>query len=118
MGVSIDMHVFKVIDLIADIEKQLDKEKIEIPEDKLGPEELLELIMPKFGMVIGDKFYILWNEYYEEYNSASEILTFIRRYYQLEDFWSSSYKFARVNNNADEVADELKIELPETSEVW
>lgn len=109
MGVSIDVHVYDIPGLIKEVEEHVAKAKVDLT-DKFTPDALLELIMPQFGRVVGNEFFTLWNEYYEDYSAATEFLCFIDGYYGTEDFYADGYEtFGSANRY--EVAEELGIEL-------
>lgn len=102
MGISIDNHIYDLSELR------------EYTEENCGTTGLafLELAMPKFGTVVGDQFITLWNEYYEEYNSAREFLYFMEKMTGHEDY-DPPYDYVPCGANAREVADELGLEWPE-----
>lgn len=106
MGVSIDLHIYDYFDLIKDIRKQV-SETENVPEDRTL-NFFVENILPEFGIRTGDKFVTLWNEYYEEYNSGSELMQAVSLYFGLEDCWLGDYETSG-HANAREVLDSLGI---------
>ena len=110
MGVSINASVYRTKDVIAQVERFNQRTDVE------PPAVLLAKIMPEFGAVIGKRFVLIWNEYYDEYNPASEFLDFITRYYGVNEddfFWLGGGIDVPGGANADEVAYEVGIDLPE-----
>lgn len=108
MGLSIDGGIYSRQNAINEI-----NEKIGDISDKLPPADLLDEIIPRFGWVADDdQFVIIWNEYYEGYNPGTEFLSFISRYYGIEDLWID-HDLIVGGACADDVAYELGIELPE-----
>ena len=110
MGVNINASVYRTKDVIAQVERFNQRTDVE------PPAVLLAKIMPEFGAVIGKRFVLIWNEYYDEYNPASEFLDFITRYYgasEDDDFWLEGGATVTGGANADEVASELGINLPD-----
>jgi hypothetical protein len=47
--------------------------------------ELLGKILLEFGERCGNRYYILNNEYYDEYNSYYNVISFIRECFNIED---------------------------------
>lgn len=45
----------------------------------------LEKILLEFGERCGNRYYILNNGYYEEYNSYYNVMSFIQNYFDIED---------------------------------
>ena len=108
MGLTIDGGIYSRQHAIEEID-----EKIGDIGDKLSPTDLLDKIIPRFGWVVDDdRFVIIWNEYYEDYNPGTEFLSFISRYYGIEDLWID-HKWITGGACADDVAYELGIDLPE-----
>lgn len=85
MGVSINAHVYDVKELVQNIEHTKTKAT------DLTPGQFLEKVAPEYGAILGDKFVVIWNDYFDEYNPAVKFLNIVGRYFGIEDFWSSSY---------------------------
>jgi len=107
MGVSIDLHIYDYFDLVKSIQEVVDGAD-EIPEGRTV-NEFVEKVLPRFGIRAGDKFVTLWNEYYEDYNSGSELMRAVELYFGVEDVFLSNYTWGE-NANAHEVLDDLGIE--------
>lgn len=112
MGVSIDLHVY---DLGA-IQQQIRNiaESIECPEGRTA-DYFIENILPEFGFTADDKYITLWNEYYEGYNSGSELMSAVDMYFGTEDTYLDGYGYVG-NVNAYEVLEKLDIEPIRVSE--
>lgn len=105
MGVSINIHVYDYDDLVYQIFKLA---KNGVPADRT-PEFFVENILPKFGIRAGDQFFVLWNEYYEEYNSGSEMMTAAALYFGVEDVYFGNFSWFDAANARD-VLEEFDIE--------
>ncbi len=114
MGVSIDLHVYVYSDLVGELEKIADKS--DVPEGHTV-DDFVERVLPEFGMVTGDKYVTLWNEYYSDsgYNSASELFRAVEMYFNAEDVFLSGYGYGE-HANAEEVFERLEIPIPERDE--
>lgn len=75
MGVSISIHTYEIDKLLTGIEREVDYTGL------IPPRELIPKIMDYFGTVEGNKFYVLWNEYYEQYNAGCNFIVLIQKYY-------------------------------------
>lgn len=106
MGVSIDMHIYDYFDLVKNITRQA--EEGGIPEGR-SVNEFVEKVLPEFGFRAGDKYITLWNEYYEDYNSGSELMQAASLYFGLDDCWLGGYDYGG-SANAREVLSDLNIE--------
>lgn len=106
MGVSIDLHIYDYLDLVSDISRTAESQGI--PEGR-SVQEFVDIVLPKFGIRAGDKFIVLWNEYYDDYNSGSEMLSAVDMYFGTEGYWFDDYKIGG-NSNAHEVFESLEIE--------
>lgn len=116
MGVSINLHVYNKDRLVSDIDRYVVKNG-GYREGAHRPDSFLELVGPEFGVVTADKFMVVWNEYYEEYNPASNFLEAVDHYYfpnheQLgeesengywDTFWSDAYSTESEGNQALDV---------------
>ena len=91
MGVAIDNHVYDYFYLVHEIQKLIDEEPDRIKEGRTL-DEFVEKVMPEFGYRSGDKFIVLWNEYYEDYNSGTEFLRAVGLYFGFEDVWFDKYE--------------------------
>ena len=114
MGMSIDIDV-------VDIEKfnKLADSIVVVSDGKLKPSELSEKAFPKFGIVINGLFVCQTSDYWDDYCPWYQVQKFFDRYYCVDTY--KVFSGARVawryeGANADEVADELEIELPEEEE--
>lgn len=99
MGVSIDAHVYDQAKLVDEINSFVNNHG-GVREGALLPDEWLEKVGNEYGLLIGGKFIVVWNEYYEEYNPASTFLNDVVKYYFPHnvrnedydyDFWAASY---------------------------
>lgn len=120
MGVSIDIHIYNIGELLDEIETYVKKEG-GYREGALPVRQWFTRVAPKFGVVEGDKFFLLWNEYYEEYNAATAFLNAVDRYYfpdRTEDnapedkgywdtFFAHGYGYGVSGATTDEVLSEL-----------
>lgn len=116
MGILINGEKFSVSDLVNDLEARIGE-----PAGKLAPKELLDKVMPAFGVVHEGYFFTVWNEYYEEGNPAWEFTKLVALYYGLVDTcgdrsWSPEYESYSYGSNAYDVAESLGIELGEEYE--
>lgn len=105
MGVSINLHVYKVDQLLNDIEEYLEHEGGRRP-DSLPPRQWFMKVAESFGALENGKFFVVYNEYYEDYNPCSNFLQAVDKYYfptrsedeppeedgYWETFWSDSYE--------------------------
>lgn len=110
MGMTISLGVFNLDKLIEDIEK--------IEEQAGNPDRTAEFfidnILPEFGIIsytarTEPVFITLWNEYYEDYNPAAQMMRAIDLYFGVYDTYiESSSPIDGVN--AYEVIEGLGIE--------
>jgi hypothetical protein len=109
MGMSVDVHSY-------DYEKLVEKLQ------KIGASDkaLLEKILAKFGERIGDRYILVNNEYWDEYNSYYNLPNLIDSAFGIKDSFDiflngEDCDRRDVNFNASdcEVAEELGIELLE-----
>jgi hypothetical protein len=80
MGVSIHGSAYSVDYLVVEINKFV-VENGGYREGALDPRSLIHIIGPEFGLILGDKFITVQNEYYEDYNPDYEFTVAIREYY-------------------------------------
>lgn len=127
MGISIDLHVYPRATLERDIEKFVVQEG-GFREGAVPPERFLSLVGNHFGELTADEFYVIWNEYYEDYNPASNFLQAVQQYYfpdrephavadeeykqrtgreYYDDFYPNNYQTYSGGANADEVLGEV-----------
>ena len=114
MSQSSDAHLLskkKVVEFIAEHKTR-------------GDIEVLEKAMEHFGAVKDDMFLIANIEAWDDYNAYYEFMSFCDRYFGLKNFKFTAYeavdkaKVISVQNgaNAEDVASELDVELPEEEE--
>jgi hypothetical protein len=81
---------------------------------------LLDKALPKFGEVENDTMLLMNVEYWDEYNSYFELMRFIEGIYGIKTGYEvvSGAELRKVTHgaNADEVAEELGVELPDEDE--
>lgn len=109
MGCSINLHVYPVASLLKDIEEFVE-ESGGRREGALPPREFFSKVADQFGEVADGKFYVVWNEYYEDYNPAINFLKIIQEYYfpnQDTDFWADDYETISEGANAHEILSDL-----------
>lgn|SRR5690606_3743901 len=108
MGISIEVRVGDFNEIKTEL----------ISRFKIEDEVFLEKILLQFGEKIGDKYVLLNNEFWDEFNSYYGISTFIDRYYSVEDSFDIFLRMKEVNANWNvyDAADELGVELPEEEE--
>lgn len=107
MGVSIHGSRIAVKDIIAQVDAQITDYGI-----LMDVSDLLDKILPYFGVVDFGVFYTVRNEHYEDYCPESALDEFINRYYDLgEDFYITGMESFAHGANAYEVASALGIEL-------
>lgn len=116
MGVIIHGTYAEVDSLVLELEKS-DEVRASIGNGKLPARELLELIMPHFGVVNGGKFFTVYNEYFEDYDPFSNFSSLVRRYYDiLDEDWYFPFKIWEdfgYGVTDDDVAHKLGLELSE-----
>lgn len=112
MGVSIDIHVYNLDTLLPDIEKHVE-DNGGYREGAIPVRQWFLKVSPEFGIVADGKFYTLWNEYFEDYNAASQFLEAVDMYYfperdedEHDGFWCSGYETVS-GANAHEVLESL-----------
>lgn len=111
MGMSIDMSVLKIDKLKESLTKE-----VEVKDNRLNPSDLLDKILPKFGIVQDGLFIVQTADYWDDYCPSYQFHSFLERYYQVGDLYSaindSRVAWLYEGANADDVASELDIELP------
>ena len=113
MGISIDAGVYDYNKLVTIIEDAVPL--------AVDVREMLDAIIPEFGVFVpGGDFVLIHNEYYDGYNPHHEFFEFINRYYGLsEEDEIYMYDFSIPGGaNADDVADDLGVELQELQYEW
>jgi histidinol phosphatase-like PHP family hydrolase len=105
MGVSIHMNSYDYHALATTISDIADAANTA----GRSAQEFIDRVLPEFGVVAGDKFVILYNEYYEEYNNCVEFWRAIDLYFGIENTYLSDYRHI-YSANAYEVFEELGIE--------
>ena len=106
MGTSVELNKCNYSELLNALVTKFNIEDIATLEKALG----------EFGEKAGDQYFILNNEYYEEFNAYYSLGGFIDRYFGVEDSFSvicGLTKEANCNVNEDDVAEILGVELPE-----
>ena len=111
MGVSIDIHSYNYAALCTKIS---DIAAMANTKDRTA-EYFVDFILPEFGVVAGDRYLTLWNEYYDEYNSGSELMRAVDLYFGVEDTYLSGYDYIG-GANAYEVLEALHIQPIRTGE--
>lgn len=120
MGVNISLHVHQVETLLNEIEEHIEKNG-GYREGALPVREWFLKVAPEFGVVEGNKFLVVWNEYYEVYNPASNFLKVVDDYFfpnheelgeesergWWDGFWSSNYTTESEGVNSSEILAEL-----------
>jgi len=120
MGVSIGLHVYDKDRLVKDIDAHVRKNG-GYREGAHRADSFLELVGPKFGVVTADKFMVVWNEYYEDYNPGSNFLSAVDDYYfpdheklgeesddgYWDGFWSDAYSTKSEGATSSEVLEEV-----------
>lgn len=105
MGVSIDIHSYDYAALCTQISDIADMANTE----GRSAQEFIDVVLPNFGVIAGDRFVVLWNEYYDDYNSGSELMKAVDLYFGIEDTFLGNYGYV-PHANAYEVLEELGIE--------
>jgi|SRR6185503_8679050 len=110
MGMSVGAYL---------IDTQILKEEV----DKLktrGEIEILDKALTEFGPEIDGKILVLQCDYWEEYSTYFELMRFIELYFGIEDDFEVVNKAVahEVDHgiNANEVAEEIGVELPESED--
>lgn len=80
MGVNIGAEVYEIDKLKSALEAHYDK-NIEHVKDKMRPAELLDILMPKFGLVKNGLFILVYNEYWEDFTPVWNFRRSIEKYY-------------------------------------
>jgi len=117
MGVNISLHVYDYDQLVQDIYREVaNKAANNVPEGR-NVATFRDTVLPEFGILAGDKFVTLWNEYYSDsgYNSASELFRAVEMYFGIDDVFLSKYE-SPDSANAYEVLESLNIEPIEGDE--
>ena len=109
MGMSIDIHMFDIEKL-----KEAARKTVTVKEGLLPVDELIDKALPKFGIVHDNYFVVQTADYWDDYCPWYEVNRFFESYYG--DYWDDAFDKAQVawtydGANADEIADELGIEL-------
>lgn len=81
MGVSIDAEIYDIATMTEQFESFLAEHSAYRRENTVEPAVFLEKVMPNFGAVVGDKFVMVYNEYYEDYNPVLNFLESANTYY-------------------------------------
>jgi len=102
MGVSINTHIYVYNQLVHDIRELVSEEPDRMPEGR-SLDEFLQKVLPKFGNRFDGYFVTIWNEYYEDYNPASELMQAVGLYFNLSDVWLGNYKTGVGGANAYEI---------------
>jgi hypothetical protein len=107
MGVSISVHEFDYDSLCNQFSEWV-SDHGGFPEGR-SLAEFEDKILPAFGTRYGDKFLMLWNEYYEDYNAAIEFLIACSKYIGHDEEDTPWFDYERVcpGANADEVLSEI-----------
>lgn len=105
MGMSIDLHSYDYAALCTEISDIADMANTK---DRTA-QEFIDRVLPNFGVLAGEKFITLWNEYYDDYNSGSELMRAVDLYFGIEDIFLGGYSYV-PHANAYEVLEELGIE--------
>lgn len=109
MGISIMPYFYEEQPLIEALKK-----------DGAEDEVLLRKIMEKFGTFLGNKYILLHNEYYQDYNPYFELADVLNSAFDYKGndgckFWHTYFKVTHTSGisaaSAEEVAEELGIEL-------
>lgn len=124
MGVSINLHIYPVESLVREID-QFVMEEGGYREGALPAREFLSKVGNEFGRLTTDEFLVVWNEYYEDYNPASNFLSAVDDYYfperrdhdkedrvpedykdgqgYYDTFWADTYTTCSEGANASEI---------------
>lgn len=103
---------------------QLENAKVNRTTDQDQLTDFINDVLDKFGFVTDDGKYFItcYNEYFEDYNAGSQIHDFFSRYFGLDPDEDYEISFQLpiggpyyIGGNADEVADELGVELLDVS---
>lgn len=82
MGASIDARVYHIDTVVGQMEAFLETHaEHRRPEATVEPADFIEKVMPNFGVVVGEHFVMVYNEYYEGYNPTSNFLHSAHTYY-------------------------------------
>lgn len=111
MGVSIDLHIYNRDALVDDIHNYV-IDNGGYREGAHRADSFLEVVGSEFGILTPTQFFVVWNEYYEEYNPGSNFLSAVTRYYfprgdQDDTFWSSSYEIDEGGKTSDDVLEKI-----------
>lgn len=111
MGVSIDGNIYRVEDVVKQIEDYVNEHGRR--PGTVEPKEFFAKVADEFGTLAGDFFVIICNEYYEDYNPQYEFFNAVMKYYYGEDeddehdFWLQNCITVTGGANADEVLGEV-----------
>jgi hypothetical protein len=116
MGLSFDIHVYDLRKLGESLTNAY-----HVEEGQLRPLELLEKVRPLFGVTFDSKIFVMQNvEYWEDYSPWSEFIDLFDRYYGSDEGYAAllaaEVLWHYTGANADEVAEEIGIELPEAED--
>lgn len=105
MGTSVELQVGDYVQIREGLIEQ------GVPDDIF-----IDKILSKFGEAVGDRYFLLNNEFYEDFNSFYGVSDFIDKLYNVDSFpvfLRQMSEASGCNRNIYDVADELGIELPE-----
>jgi hypothetical protein len=101
MGVSINGEAYRVDDVI----KQIDTYVVSnggFREGALSADEFFHTLADDFGIILGEHFALVYNEYYESYNPAYEFTKAVSSYYfpyvDIDENYNESFS---LNNGTD-----------------
>ena len=92
MGTNICLHVYDVSAVLEHMQEFIRVNNLDT-EGKDKPGTFFFKTVRHFGVVHDGLFYVVWNEYYDEYNPASEWLGMVKTYYgykwtpESKEFW-------------------------------
>lgn len=82
MGVSIDASIYDIPSAAVHMQQFLYKHaEHRRPEATMDPKDFILTVGPDFGVILDDKFVMVYNEYYEWYNPASNFNQAVNMYY-------------------------------------
>lgn len=116
MGMSFRVTVYDLTELRKELEKAYKPKK-----GQLKPAELLDKAKEHLGVVVDDKLIIQQVEYWEEYDPWHAKFWLFDSYYGDDSKSYDAWKNAEVADkyhgaNANDIAEEIGIELPESDE--
>lgn len=89
MGTYVDGYVYEIDKLKSVMEKKYN-DNLELVEGKIRPSELLDIVMPEFGLVVDNHFFLLSNEHAEDFNAHFGLIDLLEKYYGPDP--NSSYR--------------------------